>query len=558
MNVAATVADPTPATSDKSSAEQPAIGRSGLLFLVGAVLVLGLLPRLQQLGAISVWFDEAFSRKMTTFGFVEIWDRTARDVHPPLYYWLLKVWTLSFGDSPVALRSMSVLFGLLTILGTFLLVREAGRGWKQRSPGIASQADAAALLAAAFVALSPFQIAWSLQARMYSLGTALAVLSSWLLLRALRPGPPRLADWVGYVLLAVALSYTHIFGIFTIAAQAMFALAAALRRGWSISGTGRWQTLGAVLLTFFAIELCWLPWAGEFLAQRDRVAAGYWIPPFRWERVLEVAYQFFAVSEHDAPVSPVLAWTAAGFCGLLTVGLLLFGRSGLDATSRPWEKLLTPYLIAAFDDDGDGLLNLYEFRLTPPANPYADWYSPRMDANYDGRLSWEEYYHEESPQFIGLYAEYYRRFDRDRDELLAPQELEFRVDLAKVSPEVAFTVQDKDGDDRITFDEVFTEPKPEDGDARKLQEYQLRLIRAEESFLTGDADGDGAINAAEFRTARRHAAATAVLGPAGTAGTAATNEEDGPNWLMIGFLTLDALVLVGIGFWVFRGSRGRA
>lgn len=303
-------------------------GPAGLWPLFGAVLLLALFPRLQRLRDVSFWFDEAFSRKMVSFGFVEIWDRTARDVHPPLYYWLLKLWAGMFGDSPEALRSMSVFCGLLTVLGVFLLVREAERGPHADGGVRLSSGDGAALLAAALVALSPFQIAWSLQARMYTLGTALTAFSTLLLLRALRPGPPRPAVWAGYVALAVALTYTHIFGLFIVAAQGVFAAAVGLRRGWSSKPSGRWNTLAAAFVAFFAVEALWLPWAGEFFDQKARVAATYWIPPFRWERPLEVAYQFFAVSERDLPASPAIAYAAAEFCFALTAALLLFGRPG--------------------------------------------------------------------------------------------------------------------------------------------------------------------------------------------------------------------------------------
>lgn len=318
--------EPAPIGGEQAGGKEG--GRTVLPLLVAAVLLLGLLPRLQRLGGVSVWFDEAFSRKMATFGFAEIWRRTAADNNPPLYYWLLKAWAGAFGDSPESLRSLSVLSGTLAVLGAFLLVREAGRR-PGSTPvvGRPSPADGAALLAAALVALSPLQIAWSLQARMYAPGAALAAFSSWALLRALRPGPPRFAAWAGYVVLAAALAYTHIFALFTLAAQGLFAAGVGLRRGLAKSPDG-WRTLGAAFVAFFAVELCWLPWAGVFLAQIDRVAAGFWIPPFRWGQPFEVAYQFFCVPERDSSTSPALGYAAAAACLAVTAGLLLFGRPG--------------------------------------------------------------------------------------------------------------------------------------------------------------------------------------------------------------------------------------
>ena len=47
----------------------------------------------------SVWFDEAFSVYLARFNIAEIVHFTSLDVHPPLYYWLLKGWTVIFGHS---------------------------------------------------------------------------------------------------------------------------------------------------------------------------------------------------------------------------------------------------------------------------------------------------------------------------------------------------------------------------------------------------------------------------------------------------------------------------
>ncbi|MDQ3332258.1 MAG: glycosyltransferase family 39 protein, partial [Planctomycetota bacterium] len=138
--------------------------RSAVPWLLAVILVLALIPRLQRLGTISFWFDEAYSVKMVSFGLAEILERASRDIHPPLYYWLLRVWAGGFGDSPVALRLMSVLFGVLTVLGVFLFVREAECGLRPTISRPSPFGAGVALFAAALLALSPLHIAWSLQA----------------------------------------------------------------------------------------------------------------------------------------------------------------------------------------------------------------------------------------------------------------------------------------------------------------------------------------------------------------------------------------------------------
>ena len=46
-----------------------------------------------------IWYDEVFSAGMMRYSYKEIMDFTAKDVHPPLYYWYLK----SFADAGTSL-----------------------------------------------------------------------------------------------------------------------------------------------------------------------------------------------------------------------------------------------------------------------------------------------------------------------------------------------------------------------------------------------------------------------------------------------------------------------
>ncbi|MBX9721681.1 MAG: glycosyltransferase family 39 protein, partial [Candidatus Obscuribacterales bacterium] len=104
----------------------------------------------------SIWFDEAFSAYIAQFNFAEIAAFTATDVHPPFYYWVLKVWTLLFGTSEVAFRSMSLLFGAGAIAAGYILAR---RFFGRLVAGVSL----------IFLVLSPMLIRYSDEARMYTL-----------------------------------------------------------------------------------------------------------------------------------------------------------------------------------------------------------------------------------------------------------------------------------------------------------------------------------------------------------------------------------------------------
>ena len=110
----------------------------------------------------SVWFDEAFGAYMTRFSFFDIARYTAADVHPPLYYWLLKIWGALFGNTELGLRSMSILFGAIAIVFGYLLIH---RLFDKK----------AARISLIFMVLSPMLVRYGQEMRMYTLVTAIAL-----------------------------------------------------------------------------------------------------------------------------------------------------------------------------------------------------------------------------------------------------------------------------------------------------------------------------------------------------------------------------------------------
>jgi 4-amino-4-deoxy-L-arabinose transferase-like glycosyltransferase len=109
------------------------------------ILLLAAATRFYRLDYQSLWSDEGNSVVLARAGFGEIAARTAFDIHPPFYYWLLKIWVSLLGESEFAVRSLSAVLGLLLVVVIYAL---GSRLFNARVG-----------LAAAFVAaLSPFQV----------------------------------------------------------------------------------------------------------------------------------------------------------------------------------------------------------------------------------------------------------------------------------------------------------------------------------------------------------------------------------------------------------------
>ncbi|MGH7139253.1 MAG: glycosyltransferase family 39 protein, partial [Pirellulales bacterium] len=212
-----------------------------LLTLMACALAL----RLPYVTGRSIWFDEAASWQTARLTVPQLLNALRVDTTLPPYYLMLKAWMVALGDSPLSLRLSSIVLGLLTVAGMYLFAVElylascgrrpakkvaaALRDGKVRAPvgaghAVSRGARAArrfAFLMAMAVALSPFQVNASIEARMYALGTAVTALSGWLLLRAARGGA-EWRWWLGYGGLAGFALYIHPYELFSIGAQFVY------------------------------------------------------------------------------------------------------------------------------------------------------------------------------------------------------------------------------------------------------------------------------------------------------------------------------------------------
>jgi len=210
----------------------------------------------------SVWFDEAFSAYIIQFDFAEIARYTATDVHPPLYYWFLKLWSMLFGAGELALRSMSVLFAGVAITFGFLLARRYfGRK--------------AAWLALLFMVLAPMLVRYGQEMRMYTLAAAIVMAATYVLARATESKGRKW--WIGYGVLVGLGMLTHYFTALVWLAHWVWRLGTAkggFKARMQQVFRKEWLWAHAVAVGLFAL---WLPFLARQLV--DVQVNGFWIPP---------------------------------------------------------------------------------------------------------------------------------------------------------------------------------------------------------------------------------------------------------------------------------------
>lgn len=143
----------------------------------------------------SLWIDELGSYWIVKGGIVHATQRALQyQGESPLYYWLLWISRNIFGQSEIALRSVSILAGATA---TFLVYR-IGRRLIDREMGL--------LAAALFASLSSFAFA-AVDARPYALALALSIASTLVFIDWLETGK-RSASLL-YVILATLTVYAH-------------------------------------------------------------------------------------------------------------------------------------------------------------------------------------------------------------------------------------------------------------------------------------------------------------------------------------------------------------
>jgi Dolichyl-phosphate-mannose-protein mannosyltransferase len=284
----------------------------------------------------SIFGDELFTYEVATrdtLGDVLDGVRSPLEITPPLFFVL--AWaSAKVTDPTFMLRLPSLVAGVALIPLVYALgVRTVGRH--------------AALVGAALMALAPFAVLYSAEARAYALAAVLACGSTLALLNAL-DGRGR-GWWAGFAVLAAGALLSHYTAGFMLAGQALWAL-------WAHR-----DALRPLLLAHAGAALLFTPWIPEIRADRDSAfqsAIGdVW--PFTAEFFAKSLITFFV--GHPA----VGLRSVPGEEGLALLGLAaLISIAGTWAAlrARPWprpgRRALLALALALATPVGAGLYSL--------------------------------------------------------------------------------------------------------------------------------------------------------------------------------------------------------
>ncbi len=339
-------------------------------WLVLIITLIGGFLRVLFLDQKGLWLDETFSMWLASHSVADMLQWIARiDQHPPLYYLLLHSWIALNGDTPYSVRFFSVLFGA----GTIPIIYLIGKRMSGAVMGLA---------AAMFLALSPFNIYYAQETRMYTFLTFNAAVAIYALVRLLtdsrsaRPigsqfreylhawrtlGPVKpeaeggfsyqdetrnqtgwrawifshrwlpirtvetdLA-WVALIVFSAATLLSHNTAVLFPLAINIFVFGLMLFQRLNKSGSqpafqvpSFWNWVKAQI----GIFLLWSPWLLVFIQQASRVDQEFWIPKPGWDTVTQTLR---ALLNPSAPgqASQVMTWV---LCAVLCFGLVYYRK----------------------------------------------------------------------------------------------------------------------------------------------------------------------------------------------------------------------------------------
>lgn len=247
----------------------------GIFLLFASVFLLGVSVFLSF--SRDIWYDELFSLGLAVQPLGELVSITARDVHPPLYYMIVKLFLSLFGTAGSA--EYVVIAKLTSVLPFFLCIVYAAT--KVRKHFGLSCAGLFAFLVLTMPKLADYTV----EVRMY--GYALFFITAGMLHAyelACREdtggtGKKAYGNWAALTLYAVGACYTHYFACVAACMIYLYLLSVLIKEK-------RWRELKAFFISGLCCVVCYLPWLGAAVAmQVGQVKENYWIQPLSWRTI---------------------------------------------------------------------------------------------------------------------------------------------------------------------------------------------------------------------------------------------------------------------------------
>lgn len=250
-------------------ARVPHRGRVGLWLLLALAAAL----RVWKIGDKNIWLDESVSWENATASVRQLMWNSVTDIHPPLYYLLLKPWIWMWGDSLSAMRSLSAVASVVALYLLFRLVDGA-------------MPTGVCYAVVLWCAVSPHEVHYAQEIRAYALLTAATLGLCLAYRRWIESGGEGRSPLALYAIAtAIALSL-HYFAALVVAALWLHFVFGGGRRAVPRRTWRAWFVANAVVAVAYApwviAAVRFSRWNAWFAPVRIAELPGYAATQLRW------------------------------------------------------------------------------------------------------------------------------------------------------------------------------------------------------------------------------------------------------------------------------------
>lgn len=264
-----------------------------------------------------VWMDEAYTLGMVRRSFTDIWQITALDVHPPLYYFLLKIFSYPFTNEILAGKLFSAVFTVATMLFGGVQLKKLFNG----KTGV--------IFAFLFM-LFPFLVTYGVEIRMYAVGGFFVFANAVYGYKAYLTNSKK--NWILFTFFGLCAAYTHYFALVSagVVYGLMFLVAIIKKR----------ELIKPWIICAIITVAGYIPWLQNFIVQLQyKIDNEYWIDPITWKTVGTYFSEIFGID--GKMISAIGIFTA------FAVMLIGVAKSGKNKGMAVLVAVLVPVLTLA-------------------------------------------------------------------------------------------------------------------------------------------------------------------------------------------------------------------
>jgi len=262
------------------------------IFHIGIIIV-GILFLAIPIFHSNLWFDESYSVGIANHSFQEIWEIGSHDVHPILYYWILHIMNLIFGNCMIAYRIFSWICACAVgILGFTHIRKDFGKK--------------VGILFSFFSLFLPVITIYAGEIRMYTFAMLVVSLMCIYAYRIYKnEGQKQIKNWILFAIFSLASAYTHYYGLMVAGIVNLIMFTHYVKKVWKTKEIN--YEMKAFIVSAIVQIIVYLPWLIAFVMQMSQVSKGFWISFTFPGTIIELfTFQFAGGMEYSKKMYAIL------------------------------------------------------------------------------------------------------------------------------------------------------------------------------------------------------------------------------------------------------------